>query len=130
VVGGALLAENAGAALGEIESVSNQIAQLVQNISGSARQQAATSAHISRTMQVLREISQQTADNTSATSSAIGRLADLSALLRKSVTGFRLPQETPKPAAPTGKRAVARPAAAPAPVPEPEPPARRAGAGG
>ena len=132
VVGGALLAENAGAALGEIEDVSNQIAQLVQSISGSARQQAATSAHISRTMQVLREISQQTADNTSATSGAIGRLADLSALLRKSVTGFRLPQEAPRPAAPKGKRAAVRaPAAAPAspPVP-PEPPARRAGVGG
>ncbi len=33
VVGGALLAENAGAALEEIEQVSNQIAMLVQNIS-------------------------------------------------------------------------------------------------
>ncbi|MDE2262368.1 MAG: methyl-accepting chemotaxis protein, partial [Gammaproteobacteria bacterium] len=33
VVGGALLAENAGAALEEIEQVSNQIASLVQNIS-------------------------------------------------------------------------------------------------
>ena len=97
VVGGALLAENAGAALGEIEDVSNQIAQLVQNISASARQQAATSAHISRTMQVLREISQQTADNTSATSTAIGRLADMSAQLRKSVAGFRLPQALPSP---------------------------------
>ena len=97
VVGGALLAENAGAALGEIEDVSNQIAQLVQNISASARQQAATSAHISRTMQVLREISQQTADNTSATSTAIGRLADMSAQLRKSVAGFRLPQALPAP---------------------------------
>ncbi len=95
VVGGALLAENAGAALGEIEDVSNQIAQLVQNISASARQQAATSAHISRTMQVLREISQQTADNTSATSTAIGRLADMSAQLRKSAAGFRLPQQSP-----------------------------------
>ena len=100
VVGGALLAENAGAALGEIEDVSNQIAQLVQNISASARQQAATSAHISRTMQVLREISQQTADNTSATSTAIGRLADMSAQLRKSAAGFRLPQQLPAP----GKR--------------------------
>ncbi len=97
VVGGALLAENAGAALGEIEDVSNQIAQLVQNISASARQQAATSAHISRTMQVLREISQQTADNTSATSTAIGRLADMSAQLRKSAAGFRLPQQLPAP---------------------------------
>ncbi|MBX3704132.1 MAG: methyl-accepting chemotaxis protein [Steroidobacteraceae bacterium] len=107
VVGGALLAENAGAALGEIEDVSNQIAQLVQNISASARQQAATSAHISRTMQVLREISQQTADNTSATSTAIGRLAEMSAQLRKSVAGFRLPQLL----TPAGRRA--KPAAAP-----------------
>ena len=41
VVGGALLAENAGAALEEIEQVSNQIASLVQNISATARQQAA-----------------------------------------------------------------------------------------
>ena len=39
VVGGALLAENAGAALEEIEQVSNQIAALVQNISSSAREQ-------------------------------------------------------------------------------------------
>jgi twitching motility protein PilJ len=108
VVGGALLAENAGAALGEIEDVSNQIAQLVQNISASARQQAATSAHISRTMQVLREISQQTADNTSATSAAIGRLADMSAQLRKSVSGFSLPQQLPVP----GRRI--KPAPAPA----------------
>ncbi len=96
VVGGALLAENAGAALGEIEDVSNQIAQLVQNISASARQQAATSGDITRTMQVLREISQQSADNTSATSGAIGRLAELSAQLRRSVSGFRLPQDTPR----------------------------------
>ena len=123
VVGGALLAENAGAALGEIEDVSNQIAQLVQNISASARQQAATSAHISRTMQVLREISQQTADNTSATSNAIGRLAELSAQLRKSVAGFRLPQELPA--------AARRNVAAQAPAEADEAQARRlAGAGG
>ena len=109
VVGGALLAENAGAALGEIEDVSNQIAQLVQNISASARQQAATSSHISRTMQVLREISQQTADNTSATSNAIGRLAELSAQLRKSAAGFRLPQELPA----AGRRAAPQAAAKP-----------------
>jgi twitching motility protein PilJ len=107
VVGGALLAENAGAALGEIEGVSNQIAQLVQNISASARQQAATSSHISRTMQVLREISQQTADNTSATSTAIGRLADMSAQLRKSAAGFRLPPPIP---AATGKKIKPAPA--------------------
>ena len=91
VVGGALLAENAGAALEEIEQVSNQIASLVQNISASSRQQAGVSQSISRNMQVLREISSQTAESTTATSASIGKLAELAAQLRKSVAGFRLP---------------------------------------
>jgi twitching motility protein PilJ len=91
VVGGALLAENAGAALEEIEQVSNQIASLVQNISASARQQASASGNISKNMQVVREISTQTAEGTTATSTSIAKLAALSAQLRKSVAGFRLP---------------------------------------
>jgi twitching motility protein PilJ len=91
VVGGALLAENAGAALEEIEQVSNQIASLVQNISASARQQAAASGNISKNMQVVREISAQTAEGSTATSTSIAKLAALSAQLRKSVSGFRLP---------------------------------------
>src|SRR6185312_85678 len=62
VVGGALLAENAGAALEEIEQVSNQIASLVQNISASSRQQTSGAQNIARNMQVLKEISVQTAD--------------------------------------------------------------------
>jgi twitching motility protein PilJ len=86
-----LLAENAGAALEEIEQVSNQIASLVQNISASARQQAAASGNISKNMQVVREISTQTAEGSTATSTSIAKLAALSAQLRKSVAGFRLP---------------------------------------
>jgi twitching motility protein PilJ len=91
VVGGALLAENAGAALEEIEQVSNQIASLVQNISASARQQAVASGNISKNMQVVREISTQTSEGVTATSTSIAKLAALSAQLRKSVAGFRLP---------------------------------------
>ena len=45
-------------------------------------------------MQVLREISAQSADSTSATSQAIVKLADLAAALRKSIAGFRLPGGT------------------------------------
>ncbi len=107
VVGGALLAENAGAALEEIEQVSNQIASLVQNISASARQQATSSQSISRNMQVLREISSQTAESTTATSTSIGKLAELAAQLRKSVTGFRLPPGSG--ASVTGEYPVLRP---------------------
>ncbi|MBV9620128.1 MAG: chemotaxis protein, partial [Gammaproteobacteria bacterium] len=85
------LAENAGAALEEIEQVSNQIASLVQNISGSARQQTGAAQNIARNMQILKEISGQTAESTQATSAAIAKLAELSAGLRKSAAGFRLP---------------------------------------
>jgi twitching motility protein PilJ len=91
VVGGALLAENAGAALEEIEQVSNQIASLVQNISASSRQQTSGAQSIARNMQVLKEISVQTAESTNATSAAIAKLAELSAGLRRAAAGFRLP---------------------------------------
>jgi twitching motility protein PilJ len=123
VVGGALLAENAGAALEEIEQVSNQIASLVQNISASARHQTGSAQDIARNMQVLREISAQTAENSAATTNSIGKLAQLSTLLRKSVAGFRLPEAAGRalpesaslPAAPA--KAASGTAAKPAPRP-------------
>jgi twitching motility protein PilJ len=114
VVGGALLAENAGAALEEIEQVSNQIASLVQNISASARQQAAASGNISKNMQVVREISSQTAEGSTATSTSIAKLAALSAQLRKSVAGFRLPD--------FGAGTTTVGTAPPAPLPPPQGP--------
>jgi hypothetical protein len=63
----------------------------VQNISGSARQQTGAAQNIARNMKVLKEISAQTAESTQATSIAIAKLAELSAGLRKSAAGFRLP---------------------------------------
>jgi twitching motility protein PilJ len=91
VVGGALLAENAGAALEEIEQVSSQIASLVQNISNSAREQAGAANAVIRIVDVLQQINAQTAAGTSATTDSISKLAELAAQLRRSVTGFRLP---------------------------------------
>jgi twitching motility protein PilJ len=94
VVGGALLAENAGAALDEIEQVSNQIASLVQNISGSARQQAGAAADVTRRTTRLREISEQTGKATTATAAAISKLSELASQLRKTVAGFTLPNKS------------------------------------
>ena len=91
VVGGALLAENAGAALDEIEQVSNQIANLVQNISGSARQQAAAAADVTRRTSKLKEISDQTGKATTATAASISKLSELASQLRQTVAGFTLP---------------------------------------
>ncbi|HEY2678486.1 MAG TPA: methyl-accepting chemotaxis protein [Steroidobacteraceae bacterium] len=116
VVGGALLAENAGAALEEIEQVSNQIASLVQNISASARQQAAASGNISKNMQVVREISSQTAEGSTATSTSIAKLAALSAQLRKSAAGFRLPDFGGGGNGAAAKPPAAKPAASAAPA--------------
>ncbi|HEX2138850.1 MAG TPA: methyl-accepting chemotaxis protein, partial [Woeseiaceae bacterium] len=91
VVGGALLAENAGAALDEIEQVSNQIASLVQNISGSARHQAGSAADVTRRTAKLKEISDQTGKATSATAAAVSKLSVLASQLRQTVAGFTLP---------------------------------------
>ena len=91
VVGGALLAENAGAALDEIEQVSNQIANLVQNISGSAREQASSAADVTRRTARLKEISDQTGKATTATAAAISKLSVLASQLRQTVAGFTLP---------------------------------------
>ena len=94
VVGGALLAENAGAALDEIEQVSNQIATLVQNISSSARQQAGSAADVTRRTARISEISEQSAKATIATSAAISKLSAFASQLRKTVAGFTLPKES------------------------------------
>ncbi|MGB5628587.1 MAG: methyl-accepting chemotaxis protein [Woeseiaceae bacterium] len=93
VVGGALLAENAGAALDEIEQVSNQIASLVQNISGSARQQAGAAADVTRRTTRLKEIGDHTGKATTATAASIAKLSQLATELRKTVEGFALPAD-------------------------------------
>ncbi len=93
VVRGARLAQDAGMALTEIEKVSAELADLIQNISNAARQQAASAGHISNTMNVIQEITQQTNAGTTATARSIGNLADMATELRNSVAGFTLPDE-------------------------------------
>lgn len=121
VVGGALLAENAGAALDEIEQVSNQIANLVQNISGSAREQAGSAADVTRRTTRLKEIGEQTGKATNATAASISKLSLLASQLRETVAGFTLPSAAleASPIGAVGKpaQAPAQPSASPAPAP-------------
>jgi twitching motility protein PilJ len=91
VVSGARLAEDAGHALGEIETVSNNLAGLIQGISTSARQQSAAATNISATMNVIQEITSQTSVGASQTAESIGNLAQLASDLRRSVADFKLP---------------------------------------
>ena len=117
VVGGALLAENAGAALDEIEQVSNQIASLVQNISSSARQQAGSAADVTRRTTRLREIGNQTGKATTATAASISKLSELATQLRKTVDGFALPADMMQASALTRTPSNAAP---PPAVPKPQ----------
>ncbi|WP_439650173.1 methyl-accepting chemotaxis protein [Isoalcanivorax beigongshangi] len=92
VVKGARLAQDGGVALEEIETVSKSLADLIQNISNAARQQAASAGHISNTMNVIQEITSQTSAGTTATARSIGNLAQMAQEMRQSVAGFRLPE--------------------------------------
>lgn len=96
VVQGAYLAQDAGIALGKIENVSSHLAGLIQNISNSAQEQASTSVKISKTMNIIQEISTQTLSGTTETASLIGNLAELANELKDSVAGFKLPTEKNK----------------------------------
>ncbi len=91
VVKGAQLAQNAGEALEQIENVSKHLADLIRNISDSARQQASAANNISDTMNVIQEITTQTSAGTNETAASIGNLAELANELRRSVAGFKLP---------------------------------------
>jgi twitching motility protein PilJ len=91
VVTGAKLAEDAGNALSEIETVSKQLADLIQGISREAREQASAAVNISESMNVIKRITLETAEGTKETAKSIGNLNELANALKTSVAGFKLP---------------------------------------
>ncbi|WP_373078992.1 methyl-accepting chemotaxis protein [Zhongshania sp.] len=93
VVRGARLAQDAGAALTEIEAVSQELAELIENISSAAADQATSAGQISSTMRVIQEITSQTSAGSTETARSIGALAEMTNDLRSSVAGFTLPEQ-------------------------------------
>ena len=91
VVSGARKAEDAGTALGDIERVSNDLAELINGISVAARQQSSAATNITSTMNSIQEITSQTSMGASQTAESIGNLAQLANDLRRSVADFKLP---------------------------------------
>jgi twitching motility protein PilJ len=98
VVAGAKSAEEAGQALTQIESSSQQLSGLIHEISKDAGQQSASANQIAETMQSVRQIALETADAAAKTSQAVGEMTQLSEKLRESVQGFKLPQDNATPA--------------------------------
>jgi len=91
VVNGAKLAEDAGEALTEIEAVSDNLSGLIQNISSAAAQQSNASKNVTDTMNVIQDITAQTSSSAAHTESSVGELTVLAQDLKKSVAGFKLP---------------------------------------
>jgi twitching motility protein PilJ len=91
VVAGARLAEDAGLALGEIETVSGDLSRLIQDISHASKQQSISATSITETMSDIQETTKQTSVGAGQTADSIGNLAKLAADLRRSVANFKLP---------------------------------------
>jgi methyl-accepting chemotaxis protein len=95
VLQGSQVADQAGQALHEIESVSTRLAELIQSISLAASQQACGSESLSKAMVEISEVTQQTATGTQQAAVSISSLAALVADLHASVSTFTLPLTTP-----------------------------------
>ena len=64
-----------------------------QTISDSAKKQSAAAAEVSKTMNVIQEITIETSEGTMETSKSLNALNELSSDLGRSVSGFKLPSE-------------------------------------
>jgi twitching motility protein PilJ len=90
VVEGAKLSDAAGQALAEISTVSNDLAQLIEQISAQTEKQAAQASRVADTMKSILRVTQQTTAGTKETAVSIGQLAELAVELKGSVSGFKV----------------------------------------
>ena len=90
VVEGAKLSDAAGKALTEIETVSNNLARLIQSISTATEAQTNAASQVTKNMQQIQEITSMTTQGTKQTAESVGQLSTLAAELRQSVAGFKL----------------------------------------
>jgi twitching motility protein PilJ len=94
VVNGAGLAEKAGEALDEIETVSARLAELISGISEAAGQVTEMASRVSTAMTAINEITAQTSETSVTTAASVAKLDQLAQELQQSVAGFRLPEQT------------------------------------
>jgi twitching motility protein PilJ len=90
VIEGARLSDAAGRALTDISSISRQLAELIEGISGDTRQQAEVATRVAQTMREILRITEQTSSGTRSTAISISELADLAIELKGSVAGFKV----------------------------------------
>ena len=90
VVEGTKLSDAAGQALEEIRKVSRELAELIGSISAQTQKQSASVSDVTRGMQGILKITEETTEGTKQTNVSIGQLTKLAAELRSSVAGFKV----------------------------------------
>jgi twitching motility protein PilJ len=93
VVVGSTLADKAGGALVEIEQVSQRLAELLQSISESSKQQAKSSADISSAMENISKVTELVQTGSKRAADSVKILVSLAEELRGSVAPFKLPDD-------------------------------------
>ena len=90
VVEGAKLSDAAGQALSEIDTVTKNLAQLIDQISSATHTSASATNKVAQNMQDILEITKQTTRGTQQTAGSIRDLAAVAQELKSSVAGFKL----------------------------------------
>ena len=90
VVEGARLSDYAGTALGEIDGVSRRLAELIGQMSATAAQEAASANRLTRHIQHIFAVTEQTSDGTRSTARQVRELSQIAEELRHSVSRFKI----------------------------------------
>ncbi|MFM2056721.1 MAG: hypothetical protein RLY71_1106 [Pseudomonadota bacterium] len=90
VVVGAKLSDNAGTALTEIDRVSRQLAELIEEISAQARREAESANVVAENIQHIFAVTEQTGEGTRSTAQLVRQLSRTAEELRQSVARFKI----------------------------------------
>jgi twitching motility protein PilJ len=90
VVEGARLSDNAGAALGEIDRLSREVAELIERIAATTAHEAELAGHTATSIQHIFAVTEQAGEGTRSTVRQVRELARVANELRESVARFRI----------------------------------------
>ncbi|RMX03066.1 methyl-accepting chemotaxis protein [Corticibacter populi] len=90
VVEGASLADRAGVALSEIDQVSRQLSELVEQISQTALKEAGLANNVAENIQHIFAVTEQTSDGTRSTAQQVRELSHIAQELRQSIARFKI----------------------------------------
>jgi len=90
VVEGAKLSDNAGTALSEIDRVSRQLAELIEQISTAASREAESANVVAGNIQHIFAVTEQTGEGTRSTADQVRELSRMADELRQSVSRFKI----------------------------------------